>query len=339
MITDEDADITSYAPETKADALAALNNRNAVFLGIVDPTRGTTTSDYGPDAGSLAAATGGQTFDIVNFRADAQPVLTAIINTCITVIQQQAATPTPTAIATPTAIPSPTITLDPKTDSNEVGTSHTVTATVTGAAAGTQVTFEITTGPNSGDTGTGTTDASGKATFAYTGDGAWSPGLIEAARGADLLIAHLAIPEDAGPVARQLHATPSTIGHIAAAAAWGLFPEWDAMYLNYNGQHDTESCYRATYGVPDNKGFWSITVYGADGYLKTENAVLNASNVTLNDDGTFTAYFGSRAQCGEVPNRLDVTSGWNFLMRIYLPGTSVLDGSYKLPEAERYGLD
>jgi hypothetical protein len=26
--------------------------------------------------------------------------------------------------------------------------------------------------------------------------------------------------------------------HIAAAAAWGLFPEWDATYLNYSGNHD-----------------------------------------------------------------------------------------------------
>ena len=33
-----------------------------------------------------------------------------------------------------------------------------------------------------------------------------------------------------------------------------------------------------------------------------------------------------------VPNRLDVTEGWNFLMRIYRPGRSVLEGAYKLPE-------
>jgi hypothetical protein len=31
-----------------------------------------------------------------------------------------------------------------------------------------------------------------------------------------------------------------------------------------------------------------------------------------------------------VPNRLDITEGWNFLMRIYRPGPSILDGSYKL---------
>ena len=34
--------------------------------------------------------------------------------------------------------------------------------------------------------------------------------------------------------------------------------------------------------------------------------------------------------CGDVPNRLDVSQGWNFPMRIYRPGPSVLDGTYKL---------
>ncbi len=122
--------------------------------------------------------------------------------------------------------------------------------------------------------------------------------------------------------------------HVAAAAAWGLFPEWDATYLNYSGNHDPDVCYQATYQVPENNAFWSITVYGDDGFMKNENCILNSSNVTLNDDGTFTVHYGSRELCGDVPNRLDVSDGWNFLMRIYRPGPSVLDGTYTLPKAE-----
>jgi hypothetical protein len=53
----------------------------------------------------------------------------------------------------------------------------------------------------------------------------------------------------------------------------------------------------------------------------------------MNADGTFTVYFGSLETCGDVPNRLDTTEGWNFLMRVYRPGQSVLNGSYKLPDA------
>lgn len=121
--------------------------------------------------------------------------------------------------------------------------------------------------------------------------------------------------------------------HIAAAAAWGLFPEWDATYLNYSGGHDPAICHKATYQVPENGAFWSITVYGNDGFMKSDNNIVNASNATLNADGTFTVYFGSKGACGDVPNRLDVSEGWNFLMRVYRPGPSVLDGSYVLPAA------
>ncbi len=120
--------------------------------------------------------------------------------------------------------------------------------------------------------------------------------------------------------------------HIMAAAAWGAFPEWDATYLNYIGGDDLKTGWKATYKVPENKGFWSITVYGNDGFMKSENCIVNSSNVKLNSDGTFTVYYGSKELCGDVPNRLDVTEGWNFLMRVYRPGQSVLDGSYKLPE-------
>lgn len=121
--------------------------------------------------------------------------------------------------------------------------------------------------------------------------------------------------------------------HIAAAAAWGLFPEWDATYLNYSGGHDSEICHKATYQVPENEAFWSITVYGNDGYMKSDNNIVNSSNVRLNTDGTFTVHFGSKNACGDVPNRLDVSEGWNFLMRVYRPGPSILDGSYTLPVA------
>jgi hypothetical protein len=122
--------------------------------------------------------------------------------------------------------------------------------------------------------------------------------------------------------------------HIVAAGGWGLFPEWDATYLNYSGGHDYRVCHQATYQVPENGAFWSITVYGNDGFMKSDNNIVNSSNVKLNADGTFTVYFGAAETCGEVPNRLDTTEGWNFAMRIYRPGKSVLEGAYKLPVAK-----
>jgi hypothetical protein len=120
--------------------------------------------------------------------------------------------------------------------------------------------------------------------------------------------------------------------HLACAGAWGLFPNEHAVYINYNGRLPAAGHHTATYNVPENNAFWSITIYGADGYMKSENSILNKFNTKINPDGTFTVHFGSKEDCGDVPNRLDVVDGWNFLMRVYRPGKSVLDGSYQLPD-------
>ncbi len=66
------------------------------------------------------------------------------------------------------------IDLTPDTATNPVGTSHTVTATVKENGvlqAGKLVTFNVISGPNTGKTGTGTTNAAGQATFTYTDTG------------------------------------------------------------------------------------------------------------------------------------------------------------------------
>ncbi len=67
--------------------------------------------------------------------------------------------------------------------------------------------------------------------------------------------------------------------------------------------------------------------------MKSDKSIVNSSNAKLNSDGTFTVHYGSKAVCGDVPNRLDVAEGWNFLMRVYRPGPSVVDGSYKVAKA------
>lgn len=64
------------------------------------------------------------------------------------------------------------LTLMPSSASNFVGTAHTVTATVRDNLAnpisGVVVSFEITSGPNTGMTGSGVTDTDGETTFTWT---------------------------------------------------------------------------------------------------------------------------------------------------------------------------
>jgi len=140
------------------------------------------------------------------------------------------------------------------------------------------------------------------------------------------------LPNYNGMMGKRDHVAKDSQRYLAAAAGWGLFPEEGATYLNFNGIGDGSGCYTATYQVPENKAFWSITVYGDDGYLKSEYSIINNANVKLNDDGTFTIYYGAAGKCGDVANRLDITDGWNCLLRIYRPGKSILDGTYNLPE-------
>lgn len=75
------------------------------------------------------------------------------------------------------------ITLDPPTATNEVGSDHTVAATVTDGlgfpVADVEVKFFID-GPSGGGPGTDTTDADGEATFTYTGDGGVGTDTIKA---------------------------------------------------------------------------------------------------------------------------------------------------------------
>ncbi len=76
------------------------------------------------------------------------------------------------------------ITLTPITATNNIGTSHTVTAKVTDVLGspipGVLVTFNVISGPNAGATGTGTTDANGQATFTYQDAGGAGTDVIEA---------------------------------------------------------------------------------------------------------------------------------------------------------------
>ena len=71
--------------------------------------------------------------------------------------------------------------------------------------------------------------------------------------------------------------------------------------------------------------------------MKSNNNIVNDRNVELNEDGTFTVYFGSQDWCGDQPNRVDITQGWNFLMRVYRPGPTVLSREYQLPEVKVVG--
>lgn len=66
----------------------------------------------------------------------------------------------------------------------------------------------------------------------------------------------------------------------------------------------------------DKNGYWSLTVYNAEGWVKTDHFVINSHNAKPNKDGSYTLHFN----CGDnVVNNFNTTRNWNALMRAYLP--------------------
>ena len=118
---------------------------------------------------------------------------------------------------------------------------------------------------------------------------------------------------------------------LGTAAGWGLLPDTNARYIGYVPKdNDGIGCYRAHYNIPpfNEPGFFSITMYDAEGWMFSKKAILNKNNITFNKDGSFDANFG---ECGNnAKNNLPITKGWNFIMRVYEPKLDQLD-AYKLP--------
>lgn len=122
---------------------------------------------------------------------------------------------------------------------------------------------------------------------------------------------------------------------IGTASAWGGNPETEALYLNVvPSRNDGNTVYRLRVGEVPVDGFWSISLYNAQGYFQANplNAYsLNSASVRRRDDGTAEVQFGG---CdGHIPNCLPVMPGWNYMVRLYRPRPEILNGSWTFPQA------
>lgn len=80
--------------------------------------------------------------------------------------------------------------------------------------------------------------------------------------------------------------------------------------------------------------FWSVTVYGADGFLhKNDLDAYSVNNISgvKNPDGSVTINLGGD---GNLPNSLPLTEGWNYTVRMYRPRAEILDGTWTFPAFE-----
>ena len=122
---------------------------------------------------------------------------------------------------------------------------------------------------------------------------------------------------------------------IVTATGWGLNPDQDALYLNITpSKNDGTTIYKLNVKDVPVDGFWSISVYNAQGYFernKLDAYTLNNITAKKAADGSVIVQFGG---CdGKIPNCLPIVPGWNYMVRLYRPRKELLDGTWKFPEA------
>ena len=123
---------------------------------------------------------------------------------------------------------------------------------------------------------------------------------------------------------------------IGTALVWGGLPEKDALYLPVTpARNDGATVHKLTVADVPVDGFWSITVYNAEGYLEPNqlNAyAVNDLTAKKGTDGSVAIQFGG---CdGEIPNCLPIMKDWNYTVRLFRPRPEILDGTWTFPEAQ-----
>jgi len=123
---------------------------------------------------------------------------------------------------------------------------------------------------------------------------------------------------------------------IGSATGWGGNSEENAIYLTVvPPKNDGKTIHRMKVGkdVPVD-GFWSVSVYGQDGYFH-ENAQgsYSINNITGKKDANGSIFIQFGGCDGSAPNCIPITEGWNYWVRLYRPRKEILSGPFQFPEA------
>lgn len=123
---------------------------------------------------------------------------------------------------------------------------------------------------------------------------------------------------------------------IGTAIGWGGNPPSAAIYRGvFPKENDGATSYRLRVSDVPVDGFWSISVYDAQGFFKKNDLDrYSLNNLTARQelDGSYTVRFGG---CGpDTANCLPIMPGWNYTVRLYRPRAQILSGSWQFPEAQ-----
>jgi hypothetical protein len=139
-------------------------------------------------------------------------------------------------------------------------------------------------------------------------------------------------------------------GIFLKAACAQIFPAvnvpQEAMYWttntfgagNLSGQHNYIVHFPSG-GLPPNNAFWSLTMGDAKNHFVpnpiNRYSVGSLTSLVPNADGSIDIYIQNTSPAGHEANWLPAPAG-NFILwlRVYLPGATVLDGTYQVPPVQ-----
>lgn len=122
---------------------------------------------------------------------------------------------------------------------------------------------------------------------------------------------------------------------LGTASGWGGLPEYEATYISVDEDLPVDEYRLRLVDVPVD-AFWSVSLYNAAGFFEENSLGVNSINsltAVKDDDGGVTIRFG--VQLDGVANALPIMPGWNYVLRLYRPRPSVLDGTWTAPRPER----
>ncbi len=125
------------------------------------------------------------------------------------------------------------------------------------------------------------------------------------------LIPGTVLVEDATQLQQYHYITSGLLG-------WALMPNADAFYGV--GSTVDGDCVTVNFVAPpiQDNGYWSLTAYGKDGYVHTDNNVIGMTEAVANADGSYTVHIGNTEECQANANHLDMPEGGSSLvLRIY----------------------
>ncbi len=123
------------------------------------------------------------------------------------------------------------------------------------------------------------------------------------------------------------------VNGVQEAAYWTTTVDNAGRALN--GQH-TYILHFTAGQIPPNAAFWSLTLTDVAGYMVKNpidrSSVGSRSGLVPNADNSIDIYLQHVAPAGHEPNWLPVPAGnFKLMLRAYLPGRAVLDGTYHVP--------